>query len=73
MYDKSDGFNLVVFAGQSNMSGRGDAAMAVKCNKKAGFEYKAISNPNELMPVLEPFGLGEERIGGIYYKFKIFI
>ena len=66
MYDKSDRFNLVVFAGQSNMSGRGDAAMAVKCNKNAGFEYKAISNPNELMPVSEPFGLGEERIGGIY-------
>ena len=63
---KSDQFDLVVFAGQSNMSGRGDAAMAVKCNENAGFEYKAISNPNGLVPVSEPFGLGEERTGGIY-------
>ena len=66
MCDKADRFDLAVFAGQSNMAGRGNAAMAVKCNKNAGFEYKAISNPNGLMPVSEPFGLGEERIGGIY-------
>lgn len=62
---RSDKFDLVVFAGQSNMSGRGDAATAVKCNENAGFEYKAISNPNGLLPVSEPFGLGEDRTGGI--------
>ncbi len=66
MCDKADKSDLVVFAGQSNMAGRGNAAMAMKCNKNAGFEYKAVSNPNRLMPVSEPFGLGEERIEGIY-------
>ena len=63
---KSDKFDLVVFAGQSNMSGRGDAATAVKCSENAGYEYKAVSNPDVLMPVIEPFGFGEERIGEIY-------
>ena len=65
MCDKTDKFDLVVFAGQSNMSGRGDAAMAVKCNKNAGYEYKVISNPDKLTPVSEPFGMDEERTGGI--------
>ena len=63
---KSDKFDLVVFAGQSNMSGRGDAAMAVKCSENAGYEYKAVSNPDGLVPVSEPFGFGEERLGEIY-------
>lgn len=66
MCDKTDKFDLVVFAGQSNMSGRGDAAIAIKCNQNAGFEYKAISSPDRLVPVSEPFGLGEDRKGGIY-------
>ena len=66
MCDKADKFDLVIFAGQSNMSGRGDFATAINCNKNAGFEYKSISHPNELLPVTEPFGIGEERIGGIY-------
>lgn len=65
MCDNADKFDLAVFAGQSNMAGRGNASMAVKCNKNAGFEYKAISNPDRLVPVSEPFGSGEERPGGI--------
>lgn len=36
---KSDKFDLVVYAGQSNMSGRGDAALSVKCDENARFEY----------------------------------
>ena len=65
MCDKTDVFDLAVFAGQSNMSGRGDAASAVKCSINAGFEYKPVSRPEKLLPVSEPFGTGEERAGGI--------
>lgn len=57
--------DLVVFAGQSNMSGRGDAKDAPLCIKNAGFEYKAVSNPDELVEIKEPFGLGEDKDGGL--------
>ena len=58
--------DLILFAGQSNMSGRGDAATAVRCDAAAGYEYKAISHPGSLLPVREPFGLGEDREGGLW-------
>lgn len=58
--------DLVVFAGQSNMSGRGTVAEAILCNSLAGYEYKAVSRPGELLPVREPFGLGEDREGAIW-------
>ncbi|MCC8160674.1 MAG: sialate O-acetylesterase [Oscillospiraceae bacterium] len=57
--------DLAVFAGQSNMSGRGDASLAAVCNVNAGFEYKAVSNPDVLTAVTEPFGLGEDKEGAI--------
>ncbi len=57
--------DLAIFAGQSNMSGRGDAKTAIHCPPDAGFEYKAISNPTTLLPITEPFGLGEDRPGAI--------
>ncbi len=57
--------DLAMFAGQSNMSGRGNAAEAVQCSPLAGFEYKAISSPNTLLPIKEPFGLGEDKTGAI--------
>lgn len=57
--------DLIIFAGQSNMSGRGSKEHAVLCDKNAGFEYKAVSRPNELVPIEEPFGLNEDRCGGI--------
>ena len=55
--------DLIVFAGQSNMSGRGDASKAPDCCW--GFEYKSISDPDKLVPIIEPFGLGEDRSGGL--------
>ena len=58
--------DLVLFAGQSNMSGRGTATEAVLCDLAAGYEYKAVSRPGELLPVREPFGLGEDRKGAIW-------
>lgn len=60
-----DTVDVVVFAGQSNMSGRGKASEAVVCDSDAGFEYKSVSNPKTLVPVEEPFGLGEDRDGAI--------
>lgn len=57
--------DLIVFAGQSNMSGRGDARDAVVCDPGAGFEYKPISNPGSLSPIKEPFGLGEDKEGAL--------
>ncbi len=61
----SNTVDLAVFAGQSNMSGRGDASLAAVCNVGAGFEYKAVSNPETLTAVTEPFGLGEDNEGAI--------
>lgn len=58
--------DLIVFAGQSNMSGRGAKEEAVKCPAGAGFEYKPVSRPDTLVPIEEPFGLNEEREDGLY-------
>ncbi len=61
----ADTVDIAVFAGQSNMSGRGSAADAVSCDENAGFEYKAVSAPNRLVPIAEPFGLNEDNAGGL--------
>lgn len=61
----SDMVDIAVFAGQSNMSGRGSAAEAVKCDIDAGFEYRAVSAPNALYPITEPFGLYEDKENGL--------
>ena len=58
--------DIAVFAGQSNMSGRGDAKNALPIDPDAGFEYKSVSMPQTLVPVAEPFGLGEDREGFLY-------
>lgn len=59
--------DLAVFAGQSNMSGRGNASEAPECN--AGYEYKVISSPDKLVPIKEPFGLDEDKAGGLYDRY----
>lgn len=64
-YNINDTVDLAIFAGQSNMSGRGNADEATVCDENAGFEYKAISNPTELVAIKEPFGLGEDKKGAI--------
>ncbi|MDO5396314.1 MAG: hypothetical protein Q4G33_00090 [bacterium] len=57
--------DVIVFAGQSNMSGRGNVANATLCDEKAGFEYKAVSNSEMLVPITEPFGFNEDKVGTI--------
>lgn len=48
--------DLVLFAGQSNMAGRGEYAEATKCEPNHGFEYHAVTEPGVLTTVGEPFG-----------------
>jgi len=59
-------FDLFLFSGQSNMAGRG-----IVCERwpqpapviisGAGWEYRAISAPNRLSRIEEPFGVRENR------------
>lgn len=52
--------DLVIFAGQSNMSGAGgNAKSAPFVANGAGYEFRAISDPTGLYPVTEPFGAKE--------------
>ena len=55
-----DTVDLILFAGQSNMTGRGNKSAAPKLTDGAGYECKTVTNPNQLAPVTEPFGLGQD-------------
>ena len=57
--------DLVLFAGQSNMAGRGCAAEAAPCPEEAGWEYRAVSAPDALYPIGEPFGRQENVPGAL--------
>lgn len=63
-------FDLFLFAGQSNMAGRGVTSPrwpqpAPRLMPGAGLEYRAISDPDKLYLIAEPFGAAENRPGGI--------
>ena len=63
--------DLILFAGQSNMAGRGQVSemwpqKAPKLIDGAGWEFRAISTPNKLSPIEEPFGVDENREDGIW-------
>lgn len=58
--------DLILFAGQSNMAGRGEADQAQLCPETAGLEYRAVTAPDRLVPIREPFGWQENREGGIH-------
>ncbi len=51
--------DLVMFMGQSNMAGRGDASLAPSVPEGTAFEFRAMSDPTGLYPVSEPFGVKE--------------
>lgn len=62
--------DVFMFMGQSNMAGRGITSSAwPQCcpviTDGAGYEFRAISDLNRLCPITEPFGLNENRKGGI--------
>ena len=43
--------DLIFFMGQSNMAGRGDAALAPAVTPGMGFEYRAVTDPAQLHPL----------------------
>lgn len=62
--------DLFLFMGQSNMAGRGIVTSehpqgVPAVIEDAGYEYRAVSEPNRLCPIIEPFGQNENRAGGI--------
>ena len=67
---KTQGIDLVLFIGQSNMAGRGIVSAqwpqeAPKLLEGAAWEYRAITTPDRLMPLEEPFGVDENKADGI--------
>lgn len=57
---------LFLFMGQSNMAGRGVAALAPAVREGWAYEYRAITRPDALMPLEEPFGLAEDNPEGVF-------
>ncbi len=67
--------DLFLFAGQSNMAGRGVSCerfpeSAPHVQPGAGWEYRAVSAPGQLFPITEPFGIHENAINGIHETLK---
>lgn len=59
--------DLILFMGQSNMAGRGDdLSLAPPVKEGVGYEYRAVSAPDRLMPVSEPFGAEENNPAGVW-------
>ncbi|MDD3251085.1 MAG: sialate O-acetylesterase [Lachnospiraceae bacterium] len=57
--------HLVMFMGQSNMAGRGTADKAPRLTAGAGYEYRAITAPDQLYVLQEPFGKHENNPAGV--------
>ena len=58
--------DLILFMGQSNMSGAaGDATLAPYVSEEAGMEFRAVSDPTTLYPITEPFGVNENNPSGL--------
>lgn len=56
------GMDVILFMGQSNMSGAGgDALEAPALTEGAGYEYRAVTDPDTLHVLSEPFGENENR------------
>lgn len=51
--------DLIMFMGQSNMAGRGVASESPVVPIGQGYEFRAISDPTQLYPIVEPFGVNE--------------
>lgn len=68
---KETQYDLFLFAGQSNMAGRGVTSprwpeTAPALTSGAGLEYRAVSDPGNLYPIAEPFGAAENDPDGIF-------
>ena len=58
--------DLIMFMGQSNMAGRGRAQEAPAVRPGTGYEFRAVTSPDRLYPLIEPFGKDEDDIAGVY-------
>ena len=61
--DQHNYVDVIIFMGQSNMAGRGDASLAVPCGEGHAYEFKAVTDPTKLYPLVEPFGQLENNVG----------
>ena len=52
--------DVIVFCGQSNMTGVGNAASAPKLTQGAGYAFNFITDRQNLKPIKEPFGKGQD-------------
>lgn len=58
--DEGVAVDLIIFAGQSNMSGYGgDVTQIPPLTEGAGGEFRSVSNPTCLYTIVEPFGFYE--------------
>ena len=55
-----DTVDVIVFAGQSNMTGNGNAALAPDLRDGAGYAYNPVTGKKTLEPLKEPFGRGQD-------------
>lgn len=55
----------MMFMGQSNMAGRGSAKEAPVLLPGAGYEYRAVTAPDRLSVLKEPFGEKEDNAEGV--------
>ena len=52
--------DIVLFVGQSNMAGcGGNAALAPAVPNDVGYEFRPLTDPSGLHPIVEPFGRGD--------------
>ncbi|WP_099466988.1 sialate O-acetylesterase [Konateibacter massiliensis] len=65
MLEKGSEVDLIMFMGQSNMSGTGESEKAPAVIEGAGYEFRAISDPTRLYPIEEPFGENENNVDGV--------
>ncbi len=59
VWAKKKKIDIIVFAGQSNMMGHGDAEKAPALKKNAGYAYLPVTGKGKLSPLTEPFGRDE--------------
>ncbi len=52
--------DVIVFCGQSNMTGVGSASSAPKLTPGAGYAFNFITDRQNLKPIQEPFGYGQD-------------
>ena len=57
--------DVAIFMGQSNMAGRGKAEEAPRVKEGTGFEFRAITEPDRLVVLQEPFGAMENNPQGV--------